>query len=165
MSAKSLAVIAVVVTLPFGISAAWSQSQSLVGAVSAETASPAAGGGIEYLNLSKNLKCKTGESSCTASINGKKGKLTLITSVSCVAFVNNGTTMFGAITAGKTSPIAHAIIPVASRTMSDTAEASVLEGPTQVALGPDDKVTLGVAATVDTIGQVICNVTGTITKL
>jgi hypothetical protein len=120
---------------------------------------------VEYLNLSKDLRCKDGESSCTAALNGKKGKRTLITNVSCLAFVNDGVAMFGAITAGKTSSVAHAIIPVVSRAMTGTTEASVIAGPTQVSLGPEDKVTIGVAATSTAISQVICNVTGTITKL
>lgn len=165
MRMKSFAVLAAIAAAPFAAGATWSQSQTLVDAVSSETTAPAAKGDVEYLNLSKELRCRAGETSCTASLTGKKGKTTLITGVSCLVFVNDGIVMFGAITAGKTSSVAHAILPVASRAMTGTAEASVVAGPTQVALGPDDKVTIGIAATVDTIGPVICNVTGTTTKL
>lgn len=166
MTIKSLAVIAAIAAVPFGASSAWSQSsQTLIDAVSAEAVAPAAKGDVEYLNLSKVLRCQAGTFSCTASLNGKKGKQTLITHVSCIAFVSEGMALYGAITAGKFSSVAHAIIPVASRAMDGAREISTVEGPTQVALAQNDKVTIGVAASVAGIQNVICNVTGTITRL
>lgn len=165
MTIKSFAVVAAIAALPTGSTNAWSQSQTLVDAVSSETAAPAAKGDVEYLNISKALKCEDTETSCTASLNGKKGKQTLITHVSCLTIVGDGMAAFGAITASKNSPVAHAILPVASRAIDAGTEFAVVEGPTQVSLGPDDKVTLGVAAASGSLAQVICNVTGTITKL
>jgi hypothetical protein len=118
--------------------------------------------GEEYLSISKTLKCEN--SSCTATIKGRKKKQTLITQISCVTVTDTFQVSYGAATAGEASDVALAIFPVQSRAVAGTTEYGVVGGPTQIVLGPEDSFFFGVVATGE-MQQAICTLTGTTTKL
>ena len=118
--------------------------------------------GEQYLSMSKRLDCEN--STCTATFKGRAKKQTLIDQISCVTVTAEGAVIYAYATEGPESNVALAILPVASRTLSGTTEYAVVGDTTQIVLGPDDKVFLGIAATA-VMQQAVCTLTGTTTKL
>lgn len=129
---------------------------------SGELAAPSAlAAGEQYLSISKSLKCEA--STCTIKVKGRAKKQTLISQVSCLTLIDNAQVAYGAFVAEISSMGALAVLPVTSRTVTGTLEYGVVGGPTQVVIGPEDTVVLGIQATGE-VQQAICSLTGTTTK-
>jgi len=127
-----------------------------------ETSAPAAlAAGQQYLSISKTLNCNGGF--CLATVKGRKGKQTLISAINCVTLTENGAVLYGAALATEDGA-ALAVLPVMSRTVTDTTEVATVGGPTQIVIEAEDTVQLGVA-TDGAIEQAVCVATGTMTKL
>ncbi len=127
-----------------------------------EVATPSAlADGEQYLSISRGMTCV--DTSCSATIKGRRNKQTVITHISCLSFANEASVAFGAATDVAGSQVTLAILPVQSRTLVGTVENAVVGGPTQIVLGPDDSFFFGVIAN-GPIQQAVCTLTGTTTK-
>ena len=127
-----------------------------------EVATPSAlAEGEQYLSISKAMVCEN--TTCSATVKGRKNKQTLISYISCLTFADDATVAFGAATETAGSQVTLALFPVQSRTVIGTTENAVLGGPTQIVLGPEDSFFFGVVAS-GPIQQAVCNLTGTTTK-
>jgi len=150
--------------LPFLVAPASAASTTAPALHDGETVSPSPlAAGESFLSLSRDLTCSG--TVCTTKIKGRKSRQMLISHVSCIATAEDATVLYGVATSEGRTPLAKAVIPVASRASVNDAEVAVVSGQTQIVLGSEDAVEIGIAAGGSALVQASCVLTGTLSKL